>query len=139
MFKFITFFLLMQVCDIRTMLVDLNIDLIIGFGISSSSNMFNTFVSTIIFLYLTCLDFNQLSHIITTSLHTYNNLQMFISSTGGCELWTKCIAIVSFNDSNDDSKAFKSSLHFQDLVQNLLCFLLVRVDLLCFLYCYILI
>jgi len=121
------------------MLVDLNIDLIIGFGISSSSNMFHTFVSTIIFLYLTCLDFNQLSHIVTTTLHTYDNLQMFNSSMGGCELWTKCIAIVSFNDSNDDSKVFKSSLHFQDLVRNLLCFLLVRVDLLCFFYCYILI
>ncbi len=45
---------------------------------------------------------------IMVSLHTYNNLQLFTSSMGRRELLTNCCAIVSFNDSNDDSKVFKS-------------------------------
>jgi hypothetical protein len=31
----------------------------------------------------------------------YNSLQLLISSTGGCELLTKCIAIVSNNDNGN--------------------------------------
>ncbi len=89
------------------MLADWNIDLIIDSHISSSGNVFNTFVSIVVFLYLTWLDFNQLSHIVIADLHTYNNLQLFTSSMGGCELSTKCTTIVSFNDSSGDGKMFK--------------------------------
>ncbi len=39
---------------------------------------------------------------VITYLCTYNNLQFLASSIGGCELKTKCNAIISINDSNDD-------------------------------------
>ncbi len=49
-----------------------------------------------------------MSHMVTTNLCTYNNLQLLINSIGGCELPTKCVAIVSYNDSNDDGNVYKS-------------------------------
>jgi hypothetical protein len=45
---------------------------------------------------------------VTTYLHTYNNLQLLTNSTSGCELPTKCTTIVSDNDSNDDGDVYKS-------------------------------
>jgi hypothetical protein len=54
--------------------INWNIDFIIGFGISLSSNVLKTFIFIVIFLYHVWLDFNDVSHIIITNLHTYNNL-----------------------------------------------------------------
>jgi hypothetical protein len=45
---------------------------------------------------------------VTTNLHMYNNLQFLTNSTSGCELPTKCTAIVLDNDYNDDGNVFKS-------------------------------
>jgi hypothetical protein len=57
-----------------SLLVNWNINLIIGYKISSSGHMFNICVLTIVFLYFIWLDFNQLSHIVMADLWTYNNL-----------------------------------------------------------------
>ncbi len=46
---------------------------------------------------------------VTTYLCTYNNLQLLINSIGRCELPTKCIVIVSYNDSNDVVNVFSRS------------------------------
>jgi hypothetical protein len=41
-------------------------------------------------------------------LHTYNSLQILISSIGGYELPTKCITMVLVNDFNDDGNLSRS-------------------------------
>jgi len=48
------------------------------------------------------------SHTITTDLCTYNSLKLLTNSTGGCELPTKCIAIVLDNDYNGDGNVSRS-------------------------------
>jgi len=45
-------------------------------------------------------------------LCTYNSLQFFSNSIGGCEFRTKCIAIVSINDCNDDGDVFRNFIAF---------------------------
>jgi len=45
---------------------------------------------------------------VTIDWLTYNNLQVLTNYIGGCELPTKCIAIVLDNDSNDNGNVFKS-------------------------------
>jgi hypothetical protein len=45
---------------------------------------------------------------VITNLRTYNNFQLLTNFTCGCELPTKCIAIISYSDSNDDGNVFKS-------------------------------
>jgi hypothetical protein len=48
------------------------------------------------------------SHMVTINWLTYNNLQVLTNYIGGCELPTKCIAIVLDNDSNDNGNVSKS-------------------------------
>ncbi len=45
---------------------------------------------------------------VTVDSCTYNTLQLLISHIGGCEFPTICIALILYNDSNDNVNVFKS-------------------------------
>ncbi len=70
------------------------------------------------------IHFNHLSHMVTTYLHTYNNLQLLTNSTIGCELPTKCTTIVSNNDYNDDGNVSRSFIALSGSFAKLTTFLL---------------
>jgi hypothetical protein len=72
---------------------DLNIYLIIRSSmLSSGTNTFNSCVCIVLHLYPMWLDFNHVSHKVTTNLHTYRNLQLLITSIGGYVMPTKWTA-----------------------------------------------
>jgi hypothetical protein len=56
------------------------------------------------------LDFNHVSHKVTTNLHTYKNWQLLTTSIGGCVLPTKWTITKLDNDYNDNGNSPKSSI-----------------------------
>ncbi len=51
---------------------------------------------------------------VTTSLHIYNSLHLLTNFTCVCELPTKCNAIVSNNNSNDNGNMSRSFIAILD-------------------------
>jgi hypothetical protein len=65
--------------------------------LSFDNNTFNPCVFIVLHLYLMWLDFNHVSHKVTTNLWTYKNLQLLITFIGGYAMPTKWTATTNDN------------------------------------------
>ncbi len=121
-FLFVLFILQLLTCLCKSMMlvrcsafassifVDLNIDLIIGFGMLLFGNKFKPCILIVVHLYFVWLYFNHVSHMVITNFLTYKNLQLLTISIRGCVLPTKWTVIKSNKHSNDNGNSFSISI-----------------------------